>query len=135
MRLINLIGLFLLLLSFAVEGQNLAIRQPGKELCQHPRLLFSKQEEQRVRDLFGTEPLLDSLRASLMREAERLLLVPPQEDPRRKIKNTKDILPVSREQVYRMVNLALAYRLSGEDRKSTRLNSSHKVQSRMPSSA
>ena len=59
MRLINLIGLFLLLLSFAVEGQNLAIRQPGKELCQHPRLLFSKQEEQRVRDLFGTEPLLD----------------------------------------------------------------------------
>ena len=32
MRLINLIGLFLLLLSFAVEGQNLAIRQPGKEL-------------------------------------------------------------------------------------------------------
>lgn len=86
MRLINLIGLFLLLLSFAVEGQNLAIRQPGKELCQHPRLLFSKQEEQRVRDLFGTEPLLDSLRASLMREAERLLLVPPQEDPRRKIK-------------------------------------------------
>ena len=75
MRLINLIGLFLLLLSFAVEGQNLAIRQPGKELCQHPRLLFSKQEEQRVRDLFGTEPLLDSLRASLMREAERLLLV------------------------------------------------------------
>lgn len=36
MRLINLIGLFLLLLSFAVEGQNLAIRQPGKELCQHP---------------------------------------------------------------------------------------------------
>jgi len=30
MRLINLIGLFLLLLSFAVEGQNLAIRQPGK---------------------------------------------------------------------------------------------------------
>ena len=116
MRLINLIGLFLLLLSFAVEGQNLAIRQPGKELCQHPRLLFSKQEEQRVRDLFGTEPLLDSLRASLMREAERLLLVPPQEDPRRKIKNTKDILPVSREQVYRMVNLALAYRLSGDRR-------------------
>ena len=43
MRLINLIGLFLLLLSFAVEGQNLAIRQPGKELCQHPRLLFSKR--------------------------------------------------------------------------------------------
>ena len=72
------------LLASAVEGQNLAIRQPGKELCQHPRLLFSKQEEQRVRDLFGTEPLLDSLRASLMREAERLLLVPPQEDPRRK---------------------------------------------------
>ena len=116
MRLINLIGLFLLLLLFQVEGRISQSDNPGKELCQHPRLLFSKQEEQRVRDLFGTEPLLDSLRASLMREAERLLLVPPQEDPRRKIKNTKDILPVSREQVYRMVNLALAYRLSGDRR-------------------
>ena len=29
----------------------------------------------------------------------------------------------------------LSYMLEGEDRKSTRLNSSHKVQSRMPSSA
>ena len=114
MRLINFVGLFFLLFSFVVEGRNLPVRQLGKELRQHPRLLFSKQEEQRVRDLFGTEPLLDSLRASLMREAERLLSVPPQEDPRRKIKNTKDILPVSREQVYRMVNLTLAYRLSGE---------------------
>ena len=91
MRLINLIGLFLLLLSFAVEGQNLAIRQPGKELCQHPRLLFSKQEEQRVRDLFGTEPLLDSLRASLMREAERLLLVPPQESSKKNKKHERHI--------------------------------------------
>ena len=116
MRLIHLVGLFSLLFSFTVAGRNLPVRQPGKELRQHPRLLFSKQEEQRVRGLFGTEPLLDSLRAGLMREAERLLSVPPQEDPRRKIKNTKDILPVSREQVYRMVNLALAYRLSGDRR-------------------
>ena len=116
MRLSNIVGLFFLLFSFVAMGRNLAVRQPGKELRQHPRLLFSKQEEQRVRDLFGTEPLLDSLRASLMKEAERLLSVPPQEDPRQKIKNTKDILPVSREQVYRMVNLALAYRLSGDRR-------------------
>lgn len=99
-----------------VTGRDLSVRQSGKELLQHPRLLFSKQEEQRIRDLFGTEPLLDSLYAGLMKEAERLLLVPPQEDPRREIKNTKDILPISREQVYRMVNLALAYRLSGDRR-------------------
>lgn len=116
MRLSNIVGLFFLLFSFVAMGRNLPVRQPGKELRQHPRLLFSKQEEQRVRDLFGTEPLLDSLRASLMKEAERLLSVLPQEDPRQKIKNTKDILPVSREQVYRMVNLALAYRLSGDRR-------------------
>lgn len=116
MRLINLIGLFFLLFSFVVTGGNLSVRQSGKELLQHPRLLFSKQEEQRIRDLFGTEPLLDSLYVGLMKEAERLLLVPPQEDPRREIKNTKDILPISREQVYRMVNLALAYRLSGDRR-------------------
>lgn len=116
MRLINLIGLFFLLFSFVVTGRDLSVRQSGKELLQHPRLLFSKQEEQRIRDLFGTEPLLDSLYVGLMKEAERLLLVPPQEDPRREIKNTKDILPISREQVYRMVNLALAYRLSGDKR-------------------
>lgn len=116
MRLINLIGLFFLLFSFVVTGRDLSVRQSGKELLQHPRLLFSKQEEQRIRDLFGTEPLLDSLYVGLMKEAERLLLVPPQEDSRREIKNTKDILPISREQVYRMVNLALAYRLSGDRR-------------------
>lgn len=116
MRLINLIGLFFLLFSFVVTGRDLSVRQSGKDLLQHPRLLFSKQEEQRIRDLFGTEPLLDSLYLGLMKEAERLLLVPPQEDPRREIKNTKDILPISREQVYRMVNLALAYRLSGDRR-------------------
>lgn len=116
MRLINLIGLFFLLFSFVVTGRDLSVRQSGKDLLQHPRLLFSKQEEQRIRDLFGTEPLLDSLYVGLMKEAERLLLVPPQEDPRREIKNTKDILPISREQVYRMVNLALAYRLSGDKR-------------------
>ena len=116
MRLINLIGLFFLLFSFVVTGRDLSVRQSGKELLQHPRLLFSKQEEQRIRHLFGTEPLLDSLYVGLMKEAERLLLVPPQEDPRREIKNTKDILPISREQVYRMVNLALAYRLSGDRR-------------------
>ena len=116
MRLINLIGLFFLLFSFVVTGRDLSVRQSGKDLLQHPRLLFSKQEEQRIRDLFGTEPLLDSLYVGLMKEAERLLLVPPQEDPRREIKNTKDILPISREQVYRMVNLALVYRLSGDRR-------------------
>lgn len=116
MRLINLPGLFFLLFSFVVTGRDLSVRQSGKDLLQHPRLLFSKQEEQRIRDLFGTEPLLDSLYVGLMKEAERLLLVPPQEDPRREIKNTKDILPISREQVYRMVNLALAYRLSGDRR-------------------
>lgn len=116
MRLINLIGLFFLLFSFVVTGRDLSVRQSRKDLLQHPRLLFSKQEEQRIRDLFGTEPLLDSLYVGLMKEAERLLLVPPQEDPRREIKNTKDILPISREQVYRMVNLALAYRLSGDRR-------------------
>lgn len=116
MRSINLLGLFFLLFSFTLTGQSFPVRQPRKELLQHPRLLFSKQEEQRIRDLFGTEPLLDSLYVGLMKEAERLLLVPPQEDPRREIKNTKDILPISREQVYRMVNLALAYRLSGDRR-------------------
>ena len=116
MRLINLLGLFSLLFFSAVEGQNHSVRQLEKGLRQHPRLLFCQQEEQKVRDLLGMEPLLDSLYVSLMKEAERLLTVPLQEDPREKIKNTKDILSISREQVYRMVNLSLAYRLSGDKR-------------------
>lgn len=106
MKFINVFGLFFFLFSFVA----------GAQVVPHPRLLFSKQEERRIQGLLGTDPLLDSLRASLMKEAERLLTVPPQEDPRKKIKNTKDILPVSREQVYRMVNLSLAYRLSGDKR-------------------
>ena len=75
MRLINLIGLFLLLPLFAVEGQNLAIGQPGKELCQHPRLLFSKQEGiEGPWMIFGTEPLLDSWVRQHEREAESFVM-------------------------------------------------------------
>ena len=98
--------------SLVVNCKETSVLFRERMLQQHPRLLFSKQEEQRVQALVGREPLLDSLRAGLMKEAERLLVVPLQEDPRMKVKQTKDILSVSREQVYRMVNLSLAYRLS-----------------------
>lgn len=116
MRFISLASLSFFLFSSVVNCKDASALFPERVLQQHPRLLFSKQEEQRVQALAGREPLLDSLRADLMKEAERLLVVPLQEDPRTKVKQTKDILQVSREQVYRMVNLSLAYRLSGDKR-------------------
>lgn len=116
MRFISLVSLSFFLFSSVVNCKDASVLFPERVLQQHPRLLFSKQEEQRVQALAGREPLLDSLRAGLMKEAERLLVVPLQEDPRTKVKQTKDILQVSREQVYRMVNLSLAYRLSGDKR-------------------
>ena len=102
MRFISLVSLSFFLFSSVVNCKDASALFPERVLQQHPRLLFSKQEEQRVQALAGREPLLDSLRAGLMKEAERLLVVPLQEDPRTKVKQTKDILPVSREQVYRM---------------------------------
>lgn len=116
MRWISLLGLFFLLFCSALCGRDISGSPSKRECRKHPRLLFSKEEEREIRALLQTEPLLDSLCTALMKEAERLLVVPLQEDPRKKIKDTKDILLLSREQVYRIVSLSLAYRLSGDKR-------------------
>ena len=57
------------LFSSVVNCKDASALFPERVLQQHPRLLFSKQEEQRVHDLAGREHLLDSLRAGLMKEA------------------------------------------------------------------
>lgn len=112
---ICLSGLFFLLLSFAVNGRNSFVLQPEKDFGDHPRLLFSKQEEKKVREQLHTDPLLDSLHVCLLKEADKLLNVPVQGYTRTGA-YAKDILQISREQVYRVVTLSLAYRLSDDRR-------------------
>lgn len=85
---------------------------------EHPRLLFNEKEEQNIIK-FKDDPLFNRLCSALKKESERLLTIPLQEDPRNH-KKVNDILPISREQVYRMVNLALAYRLTNDKRFSER---------------
>ena len=111
-------GIFLIFCFWMAGSLSLsAQKQTGGEslLPEHPRLLWNKQEEQETKQLLSTDPLLGSLYACLIKEAERLLTVPPQKDPRLAQK-VNDILPTSREQVYRIVTLSLAYRLSEDKR-------------------
>ena len=111
-------GIFLIFCFWVAGSLSLsAQKQTGTEssLPEHPRLLWNKQEEQETKRLLGTDPLLDNLYACLIKEAEQLLTVPPQKDPRLTQK-VNDILPTSREQVYRIVTLSLAYRLSEDKR-------------------
>jgi hypothetical protein len=87
-----------------------------KQILQHPRLLYTGQEVQRVELLSTTEPLMGDLQVKLLKEADRLLTVPLQEYELRDVNYTQDILMISREQVYRMITLALAYRQTGDRR-------------------
>lgn len=116
-RFFELRGFFLFLCLFIAGSLSLPAQQQietGKSLPPHPRLLWNKQEEQRIKDLLGKDPLLDSLYVFLLQEGERILNLPLQEDPRLTHPKVSDILPVSREQVYRVVTLSLAYRLSND---------------------
>jgi hypothetical protein len=81
----------------------------GKTLRPHPRLLFVEEDAARLEALQGADPLLDSLRTDILTPAEKLLHVPLQA-------YSENMLYVSREQVYRMITLSLAFRLTGDKR-------------------
>lgn len=83
----------------------------GKTLRPHPRLLFVEEDEVRLAasSLQDVDSLLPALRGEMLAQAEKLLRVPPQT-------RGKDMLAVSREQVYRMITLSLAFRLTGDKR-------------------
>ena len=97
----------LLLLSCHSGGQTVTIF--GETLRPHPRLLFTAADGKRIDELSKTDTLLSGLRRDLSAQAEKLLHVPPQA-------RGKDMLAVSREQVYRMITLSLACRLTGDKR-------------------
>lgn len=85
-----------------------------KEWLTHPRLLFSAAEESTVQQQIKEDPLAEELYVRLLKEADSLLNVPVQAFLLRE--EYADLLVTSREQVYRTVTLALAYRLSKDKR-------------------
>ena len=83
-----------------------------QQLLPHPRLLYTGEEVKSVAQLLGKEPLMGDLQATLIAEADKLLTAPLQEYTLR----NQDILLISREQLYRMITLAMAYRQTGDKR-------------------
>lgn len=85
-----------------------------KEVLPHPRLLFSSNEEEVLKKQIPTVPLMSELQDALIKEADKLISAPLQEYKLRDVNYTQDILMISREQVYRMITLSLAYRMTGD---------------------
>lgn len=81
----------------------------------HPRLLFLKGEEKRVKKQIKKIPLVNAMYDRLLNEADSLLNVPVQQYALRH-GYINDILLISREQVYRTVTLAMAYRMTHDKR-------------------
>jgi hypothetical protein len=104
-----------------MDGKNHSVRLFEKEIVPHPRLLFTTQDEGRTDRFLKSEPLADSLRHGLLGEATRLLSAPLQTHVLRDVNYTKDMLGISREQVYRMITLSMAYRLTGDSRFAVRV--------------
>jgi len=80
----------------------------------HPRLLFSIQEEQKIKQLKQKDPLLKDLIALLKVKADQLLKTPMVRYELR-VRHS-DLLMISREHVYRIITLSLAYRMFGDKR-------------------
>ncbi len=79
----------------------------GKKIPKHPRLLFSVDEENSVKELSKTDPLLNNLLQLLKSKADELLNTPTNEPPNN--------LSKSREHVYRIITLSAAYRMFDDD--------------------
>lgn len=86
--------------------KNLPVRKTelfGKAIPNHPRLLFSKEEEKRLKAIGLSDPLLQKLVSLLKQEADKLLTT--------SLLNPPNNLTISREHVYRLITLSLAYRM------------------------
>jgi len=81
------------------------------KLADHPRLFFSKGEEQAILNKAKSNPLLSQIIDVLKKEADRELNATPQSY----IPNA-ELLAISREQDKRIVTLAMAYRLFDDNK-------------------
>ena len=88
----------------------------GNSIPAHPRLLFTADDEQRIKKLAESDSLLVQMIDLLEVKAEELLNEPIIEYTLRDVNYIQDILPISREHVYRITTLAMAYRLTGDKR-------------------
>lgn len=86
-----------------------------KEWPDHPRLLFNRSEEARVKKQISDVPLSSAIFNRLLLDADSLVHVPVQDYVLHK-GYIQDILSISREQVYRTVTLAMAYRMTHDTR-------------------
>lgn len=84
----------------------------NKPLSAHPRLLFSFKEEKEIKQLRNREPLLNDLFGLLKLQADKLLTVPLIKYELRA--KHSDLLINSREHLYRIITLSLAYRMFGD---------------------
>ncbi|MDH6534616.1 hypothetical protein M2101_001289 [Parabacteroides sp. PM5-20] len=86
-----------------------------QEVLPHPRLLFSKEQEGNVKERIRMIPLAEELYAGLLHDADSLLSVPVQQYSLRN-GYIPDMLGISRDQIFRMITLSMAYRLSADHR-------------------
>ena len=112
----NIFIIFILFLLASCQDHNRPVKVLDQQLLQHPRLLYTGEEVKTVAQLLKTEPLMGDLQKALIKEADILLTTPLQEYNLRDVNYVQDILMISREQVYRMITLSLAYRQTGDKR-------------------
>ncbi len=89
-------------------------------LAPHPRLILTPAVEARIRAIRATDPLLENLIQVVVAEAERGLLEPVIErrldDPNETRAWLWRMKDQRRAAMYRVLNMALAYRLDGDER-------------------
>lgn len=83
-------------------------------LPEHPRLLFTLQEEARIKRLIEKDAFANELAHFFMHEADSIATLQQIKYKKTDMGETSHILNISREYLYRLGTLALAYRLSHE---------------------
>ena len=100
--------------ALSVSGQEIAPVVIDR-LSSHPRLLFLQGQEKILKKKIKKDPLVARIYGRLLQEADQLLEVPVQ--PYGLTEGyVNNMLQLSREQIYRMITLSLAYRMTRDDR-------------------
>lgn len=105
MRYFRILMPFILI--FTLTGQIAA--QP---LAPHPRIIFTPNAEQLIREKLPEDIYLQSVHLSILRAADKMLVLPPVE----REQTGRRILSVSREALERIIHFAYAYRLTEDKR-------------------
>ena len=111
----TLLTLLIPLLALAsCQSQPASVKILDQKILPHPRLLFTGQEMENVKQLIASEPLVGELYATLLREADKLLDAPLQKMELRETDAVR--MPNGSRQYTRSITLGMAYRLTGDKR-------------------